>query len=188
MRHFSKILVLAVFLSPLLAGSAEAQEAKDKVAALNVAVINVELILRNAKSVKVIREQINKYRKTFQEEIQKEEEALRNANQELARQRSLLSAEAFAGKRRDFEKRVASVQRLVQERKLNLDRAQGQAMGKVQDILNTIITKLSQERGISLILRREQTILAVKELEITDVVLERLDKELPTVKVSDPVK
>ncbi|MHA1597771.1 MAG: OmpH family outer membrane protein [Alphaproteobacteria bacterium] len=153
--------------------------------ALKIAVINVDLILRNATSVKAIREQIGKYRKTFQEEIQKEEEALRNANQELARQRTLLSAEAFAGKRREFEQRVTKVQRLVQERKLNLDRAQAGAMGKVQDVLNGIITKLSEDQGISLILRRDQTILAVKELEVTDQVLKRLDKQLPTVKVAD---
>lgn len=188
MKHFFTFLVLAVFLNPLLPGVTKAQEAGGKGGPLKISVINVDFILRNAKSVKVIREKIGKYRKTFQEEIQKEEEALRNANQELARQRTLLSAEAFAGKRRDFEKRVSQVQRLVQERKLNLDRAQGQAMGKVQDVLNTIITKLSEERDISLILRREQTILAVKEMEITDVVLERLDKELPTVKVAAPVK
>jgi len=180
--------VLAVFLIPLLPGAAKSQEAKGKDVPLKISVINVDSILRNATSVKAIRGQIGKYRNTFQEEIQNEEEALRNANQELARQRTLLSAEAFAGKRRDFEQRVSQVQRMVQERKLNLDKAQGQAMGKVQDVLNEIISKIAEERNISLILRREQTILTVKEMEITDVVLERLDKMLPTVKVADPVK
>ena len=182
MKHIFAVFMLGIFLGTSLPGAALAQDAGGK---LKIAVINVEAILRNATAVKNIREQIGKYRKTFQEEIQKEEEALRNANQELARQRTLLSSEAFTGKRRDFEQQVSQVQKMVQERKLNLDKAQGEAMGKVQDSLSKIITKLSEEQGISLILRRDQTVLAVKSLEITDVILKQLNMVLPKVKVAD---
>ena len=144
------------------------------------------MIIRDASAFNSIREQIGKYRKVFQAEIQKEEEALRIANQELTRQRTLLSAEAFAEKRGDFEKRVAGVQRLVQQRKQNLDRAQGAAMGKIQKSLQKIVTTFAVEQDISLILRKDQTILASKALLITKVVLDRLNTAMPTIKVAPP--
>jgi Skp family chaperone for outer membrane proteins len=113
---------------------------------------------------------------------------LRNANQELTRQRTLLSAEAFTEKRKDFEKRVAGVQRLVQQRKQNLERVQGAAMGKIQKSLQEIVTAFALEQDISLIVRKEQTLLASNTLLITKVVLDRLNSVMPTVKVALPAK
>jgi len=184
LQRIISALVLGTFFLIVQALPAAAQ---DQGAQVKLAVINVEAIRRASLAVKSISEQIGKHRSAFQAEIQKEEEALRNANQELARQRTLLSAEAFAAKRQEFEQKVTSVQRLVQERKLKLDRAQGEAMGKVQDTLNEIVTTIANERELALILSKEQTILAAKPLDITAEVLSRLDKALPAVKVSEPV-
>lgn len=185
MKKISSLLVLMGLLSFTPVNDAFAQSAP---AGIKIAVIDINIILREAAAFKSIREQISAYRQTFQSEIQKEEETLRNANQELARQRTLLSAEAFAEKRREFEEKVVAVQRLVQQRKLNLDKSQAQAMGQIQDVLNEIVTALSEEHGISLILRKDQTILATVPLQITAQVLERLDAKMPTLSVPDPAK
>ena len=69
-----------------------------------------------------------------------------------------------------------------------MDRAQGEAMGKIQNSLNKIVTAFSTEQGISLILRKDQTILAGKALQITKVVLDRLNAAMPTIKVAAPAK
>lgn len=174
---FFIFVITAPTTSPL------AQATKNTV---KIGVIDINMIIRDALAFNSIREQISKYRKVYQAEIQKEEEALRNANQELTRQRTLLSAEAFAEKRGDFEKRVAGVQRLVQQRKQNLDRAQGAAMGKIQKSLQEIVIAFAMENDISLILRKDQTILASKALLITKVVLDRLNTAMPTIKVEPP--
>jgi len=184
LKFFSATLILALMLLVFTDG-ARAQENSTTV---KIAVININAIRQQALAIKSIAEQIGKYRSAFQAEIKKEEEALRNANQELSRQRTLLSPEAFAEKRREFEKRVSQVQLLVQERKGNLDRAQAESMGKVQDALNKIVTKIAKDKGYKLILRREQTILADKSLNITEQVLVALNKVLASVAVVEPAK
>ncbi len=180
-----KRILFIVFLAATVfhGGVADAAEG-----GVNVAVIDLNLIIREGKAFKGIREQIGNFRKVFQGEIQKEEEALRNANQELSRQRALLSQEAFAEKRKEFQGRVAAVQRLVQQRKVNLDRAQAAAMKTIQDKLNEIVTTMANEFSLSLILRKEQTVLAVPQLEITGQVLERLNAQLPAVQVPEPAR
>ena len=183
-----RLFLLFAMMSFLVLAPVKHSFAQAAGSGVKIAVIDINVILRDALAFKAIRDQIGKYRQTFQGEIQKEEEALRNANQELARQRTLLSPEAFTEKRREFEKQVAGVQRLVQQRKANLDKAQADAMKKIQNALNKIVTTLSNEQNISLILRKDQTILANKGLWITDQVLKRLDTTMPTIKVAAPVK
>jgi Skp family chaperone for outer membrane proteins len=183
LKKIITLLVFCIFFITVPTTSTLAQATSNTI---KIGVIDISMIIRDALAFNSVREQIGKYRKVFQAEIQKEEEALRNANQELTRQRSLLSAEAFAAKRADFEKRVAGVQRLVQQRKQNLDRAQGASMGKIQKSLQEILTTFASEQDISLILRTDQTILASKELLITKVVLDRLNTAMPTIKVAPP--
>ena len=150
---------------------------------INLAIIDIDAIRLHAAVVKDIRSQIVEFRKIFQAIIQKEEEALRNANQELARKRAILSPEAFAEERRKFEERLAEVQRMVQTRKQDLDKAQGDAMSKVEGILNGIVLEMAKEKGLDLILRKNQTVLGAKSLHVTKEVLERLDKKLPSLKL-----
>ncbi|NQV48272.1 MAG: OmpH family outer membrane protein [Rhodospirillaceae bacterium] len=187
MKKILTVLFLVTFISPIYVGSVAAQE-QSTTGVSKIAVISIDAIRRDSMAVKSIREQIETFRNKFQVEIQKEEDVLREANQALARQRTLLSAEAFDEKRREFEKQVATIQRLVQEKKLKLDQSQGGAMNKVQDKLNEIVSALATENNINLILSKDQTILAVKSLDITGLVLERLDKQLPELKVTAPAE
>ncbi len=153
-----------------------------------VAVIDVQMILVDAKAVKNIREQITKFGTQFEQEIEKERNEIRTANQELARQRTILSPEAFAEKRRKFEQRVVKVQRLVQQRQRELDKSRNEAMIVLNKAYTEIVWKVANELNLAVILRKNQTAYAVPSLDITKKVLTRLDKKLPTVKVSKPGK
>ena len=153
-----------------------------------VAIIDVQVILVDAKAVKNIREQIAKFGTQFEEEIEKERNKIRTANQELARQRTILSPEAFAEKRRKFEQRVVKVQRLVQQRQRELDKSRNEAMIVLNKAYTEIVWKIAKELNLAVILRKNQTAYAVPSLDITRKVLTRLDEKLPTVKVSKPGK
>ncbi len=177
----SSVFVLALVFT-VFSGPSFAQEKNDP-AAFRVAVVDMNQIMATAKAPQSIHAQINEKRKVFQAEIQKEEKELREGNQELARQRTIMSPEAFKEERRKFEERFVAAQRKMQERKLTLDRARAEAMEKVGDALKTVITKLVKEHGITLLLRKEQTVFSDKRLVITDFVVTELDKLLPSVKV-----
>ena len=153
-----------------------------------VAIIDVQVILVDAKAVKNIREQITKFGTQFEEEIEKERNEIRTANQELARQRAILSPEAFAEKRRKFEQRVVKVQRLVQQRQRELDKSRNEAMIVLNKAYTEIVWKIANELNLAVILRKNQTAYAIPSLEITRKVLTLLDEKLPTVKVSKPGK
>ena len=104
----------------------------------------------------------------------------------MAKKRTILSPEAFTKERRQFEQRVVAVQKLVQKRKRQLDQAQVDAMFKVEEQLNKIISDIAQKRKASIVLRRNQTILVARDIDVTAEVLDRLNKELTQVAVKKP--
>lgn len=156
--------------------------------AAKVAVLDVQRILREAKAMKNIRDQVSQLRKTYQEEIETKQADLRKDNEDLRRKRTILSSDAFDEERRKFDQKVAEVQRLVQSRNQQLDRANAEAVINVQKTLYQIVLDLANERSYGLIFRKSATIVVHPPIEITPEVLARLDTRLPAVQVSPPKK
>lgn len=182
-----RLAILALVSVLVFSISAQAQQASGTNAAIKVAVIDMDEITQKAKAVKGIRDQIAKYRTTLQTQIQSEEQALRTADQELARQRTILSPEAFNVERQKLGQRVQAFGRKVDHLKREFIRIENQSMGEVQIALSKVVTAAADEFKYTLILRKDQTMLAAKSHDVTPMIIERLDKALPTVKVPAPV-
>lgn len=179
-----RFLLLAVALLALLAAptAVPAQEAP----AVRLGILDVGRALRDASAVKGIRSQLDRYMDSYRADTQKEEQSLRAADAELGRKRTVLSAEAFAAERQKLEQRVAAAQGKVQDRRQSLERVHAEAMQKVQDALAGIVSAIAKERGLTLILRKDQTLFALPSYEITEEAMKRLDKQLPSVKIGNP--
>jgi len=168
----------------MVSGSAFAQEKKPLL--VKLAIINVEKIQGQATALKQLRAQLEKYGAAYKAEIQKEEQELRKANMDLARKRAVMSPEAFEEERKKFEQRFIQVQRKVQERRRSLDRAGREAKNTVQKSLNESIAEVAKENALTLILRHDQVVFWATDFDITALVLDRLNKKMPSVTVRDP--
>ena len=177
------MLCLAIAVSgwPPAIRSALAEKLPPTVAA----VIDYQRILREAAAARSIREQIEAQRKAYQEEISAEEKRLYEVEKEVSRQRSLLTPEAFAEKRREFEAEVAKVQRLVQERRRELDRMSAAALDEVKKALIEVVTGIAEERGFNLVLPSSEVLFFSRQIDLTEEVLAKLDEALPEVKVPE---
>jgi Skp family chaperone for outer membrane proteins len=151
-----------------------------------VAVVDIQHIMRESAAAKSIQGQIEKLRSSYQQEITKQENELRSAEQELNRQRTLVSPDAFNERRRQFEQRVGNLQKDVQSRKRALDQSFSSAMRTVENSLRGIIEQMVSERKLTLVLIKSQTVYSAPELEMTDEVMKRLNAKLPSVKVPPP--
>ena len=173
--------IAVAWLQPWVHHAAAAQ----KLPATVAAVIDYQRILRDAAAAKSIRQQIEARRQSYQEEISKEEKRLHEADKAFAKQRSVLSNEAFAEKRRAFEQEVAEVQRLVQDRRRELDGMAAAALNKVKEALIEIVTSIAEERGFNLVLPSSEVLFFARSLDLTEEVLTKLDARLPQVQLSE---
>lgn len=149
-----------------------------------VVVLDVQRVLRDSAAGKAAGQQLSEMRTRYQAEIAKSEEQLRSEQEELGRQRSLLSPEAFDERRRGFEQKLQQTQRLVQERNSSLEASQRQVREEIGKVVIAVVSEMMKERGFSLVLDRAQIVASDTSIEITADVLKRLDSRLPTVKVA----
>ena len=151
-----------------------------------VAVIDFQTLERDALAAKNIRSQVEIYRSQYAAIISQEEAQLRQLEQELKRQRAILSPEAFSQRRRAFEDSVARLQRQVQHRTRRLERSIETSLASVNKVLGPIIKELSGEFGFTLVLDKRQVRYFDDSFDITPIVLQRLDQRLPEVVVPPP--
>jgi Skp family chaperone for outer membrane proteins len=175
---FASLLMLLLLSGPALA--ADVGDNKP----LKIAVIDLQAVLADSKAGKSIQAQLEKLRKDFQEEFQKQEEKLRTEDQELSKQREKMAAEDFTKKRREFEGKVAAMQRDAQEKRRQLEQAVGRATGELQGKVFQVVGKIAEDRNINLVLSRTQVFLAQKSFDITIDTIKNLDAQITSVPVS----
>ncbi len=183
------IMLMGAVSGGLVPGPAAAQQAdapKTGAISLEIAVVDVQKILREATASKTIRPQLAKLKQEYRARFKKQEQELRAASQDLSRQRAILSPEAYEQQRKAFRKRASKVQREVQAARRRLDGALASAMRKVHRALRGITAKYARQEGIQLILPKSGVLLMETRFDITDEILQRLNKQLPTVKLELP--
>ena len=169
--------LLAAFLWMAIHSGLGAQEPNSPV----FAIIDVQRVLRESTAVKSLSRDIEERKGRYQGELRKKEETLRKADRELTRQRSILSAEAYAQKRGELERKVATLQRAARKRKRGLDQLFARGMSKVQNELAEIAKEIAEERGLDLILSKATVVIVKPEFEITKEAMNRLNTRLPEV-------
>ena len=169
--------LLAAFLWMAIHSGLGAQEPNSPV----FAIIDIQRVLRESTAVKSLSRDIEERKGRYQGELRKKEETLRKADRELTRQRSILSAEAYAQKRGELEQKVATLQRAARKRKRGLDQLFARGMSKVQNELAEIAKEIAEERGLDLILSKATVVIVKPEFEITKEAMNRLNTRLPEV-------
>jgi Skp family chaperone for outer membrane proteins len=168
-------LVLLLWTAFQTPPRAQAQELAPPV----IAIIDVQKVRRDSTAVKGLSKRIAEQKAQYQTALREQEQALREADQELARQRSILSPEAYAKKRGELEQRVGSMRREARNRKRGLDNIFAQGMAKVQAELAKVAKEIAEERGLDLILSKSTVVLVRPKFELTQEAVRRLNARLP---------
>ncbi len=149
-----------------------------------IAVVNIQQIMREAKAADAIRSQMKAKQKSFQEQLDGREKTLQEQDQELAKQRSVLSQEAFEEKYQEFREKAADAQKEVRQKRAALDRGFNAALSQVQEKVFEIVETIAQEKDIDAVISTGQMLYAHPDLDLTQEVLERLNREMPNVNVN----
>lgn len=181
MRFLLKTIMLAAVALTLAVAPASAQDAK---APLAIAVVDIQQLLKDSKAAQGIETQLATIRKNFQTEVEAEEKALRAAEKKIMDERASLSEEQLKTKAQDFQKQVQEGQKKIQAKKAKLDKAVATAIGKLRTEIVRVVADVGEKKNLDLVLARTDVVIVSKTLDITTEVLERINKDLPSVKVS----
>ena len=181
LKIFSALLITAIAALPARADTPTA-----KLPAPVIAIVDVQRILQESLAAQSVQKQLEAQRAKFQNEIEGEENGLRSAEQDLAKQRSELAAQAYADREQQLRQRFSSVENHVQERRKVLDQSFTDSMNTVRGALLDVVDHTAHEHGANIVIVKQQALWTDQPLDITDEVLKRLDQKLPKVDVATP--
>jgi outer membrane protein len=133
-----------------------------------------------------VQKQLEAQRSKFQTEIEGEENDLRQAEQDLSKQRDKLVAQAYADQEQQLRQRFSTVENHVQVRRKALDQSFADSMDTVRTALLDVVDKVARGHGANIVIVKQQALWTDQPLDITDEVLRRLDQKLPQVSVTMP--
>tara|TARA_B100000315_G_scaffold194030_1_gene184625 strand:- start:3662 stop:4240 length:579 start_codon:yes stop_codon:yes gene_type:complete len=184
-----KILIFFLILSFALIsdGNAQSQQTRE----IKMGILDIQQVMQQSLMAKDIARQIDAKRRKFRDEIKKEEEALRKANDELQKQRVILSPEAFAEEARKFRLKTTALQKKVQLRNQEFIQLRSSANRALQQAIQKALTQVTKRQGYNLVLRYSPQSILVRPdyLDISNFVLVQLNKNIKKYQIpSAPIK
>ncbi|MDE0810586.1 MAG: OmpH family outer membrane protein [Alphaproteobacteria bacterium] len=158
-------------------------QAIPKLEPVAVAVIDFRGVLSKSEAAKGIRKIIDTRREEFRSQFAQIEKQLREEQQALAQQRPIITADAFEQRAQNLQGRVRQAQLEAQRSNQQLKRGLDKAMDTVQKSLFRVVAELAEESGAGIVLFRNSIVIAVKNLEISQEALKRLNASLSKVEV-----
>jgi outer membrane protein len=146
-------------------------------------VIDIQQVLNESTAEQSVRSQLEARAAVFRDEFAKLENDLRGAEQELERQRTVLSAEAFEQKRQALEQRFADTQRKADSSRRQLEDAAGQVQKEIQTAIIEVTKTVAEQLNLDLVLLRPAAIYYSQDLDISELVVKGVNARLPSLKL-----
>ena len=150
----------------------------------SIAIVDLNLILSESKAAKDATKQFEIIQKNTEEEIIKSDKEMLEERNKLIEQQSVIAPEAFELKAKDYEKKLQNYQSEKQNKLRSLEGVLQKARNDILENVKPILEKLSKELGVTVILEKNSVLLSATNMDITDDVIKKLNKELPKIKVS----
>lgn len=191
----SVVLILTAAALPAVGQATEAQGARVSTPTGGIAtprpvigVIDQQRVMAESTAARSINAQKEKFQDIYQAFTAEEEKRLRVLDEGLSADRASLSPELFNTRMADFQGQVTEFQKLLQQKRRNLERSYAQAITEVQNTVIRLTDEIAAERGMNIVLYRSQVFLFDPKLDVTNDVVTRLNRVLPSVTMADPEK
>ena len=146
-----------------------------------IGVLGIPDIMHASTAAQQVEKLIGERREKLNEDAQKEQATWRDLQQALANQRASLNADQIRTKERELQERITNSQRQFRDRNRFIQEAAQVGLAQIERMLIATIRQVAESRGMNLVLHRAQVALNINEFDITDTVVEQMNKTLPSV-------
>ena len=173
MKYLVKIFVVTFLLLIYTHASAEQK----------VTYLDMKFVLNNSKAGKGAQDFLQKSFKENQKKFLDNENELKKEESDLLGQKTILTKEEYQKKSDNLRKKVIDYQ---SQRRASLDKITNQraeARQKLLDKLDPILKAYIEENDISFIIDTKNVLLGDPDFDITKIIVEKLNTELPSLNI-----
>lgn len=175
MRAVSKLLfaaIAAVSLSLPVASTASADEAAPAQAALKVAVLDTQKVLRESEEGLRVEANLRKMFDQKQGEMVQREKQLSQEYEDLQKEeKSKGKSDALERKKNDFKQKYAAYQQSAMDLQREFARKQNELYSPMIQKIGNIVRNVVQKEGLDLVVEKQATVYFRNDLEITEKVI-----------------
>ena len=148
----------------------------------NIVYIDINFILENSIVGKSINNQIKNLQSAENEKFKTIEKKLIENEKKIISQKNILDEKQFKNEVDKHKKDLSDYRNQKKTMFDNLNKKKSEYLKKVLNSLNPIISKYVEENEISLVLQKNNIIVAKKELDITNKILDLLNEQIKEIK------
>lgn len=170
---------LLVFVTALLAFTGISQAHAE----IKIGIVNVEKVYTDSKAAKSIKSQQEKLTKDLEEELKKQGKVFEKKEKEFQEQRADLSPDELKEKAEKLQKEFNETRADLQKKRSKLQKSLIKAEEKLRQEVIKISGNIAEEKGYDIVMPSQNTIVVNVEMDITDAVLEQLNKKVKEIPV-----
>jgi Skp family chaperone for outer membrane proteins len=184
---FGIIFIAALVLLGLFLYKNYPQNISSGEATVKIAIIDSARIKNKSKPFLKVRELLESEHTKAHDEIAKQEQELRKEFEDLKRTKA--EAAKMKELKEEFDKKLGALEQTVLQKREKLTKEFAKITSDLENQLKKIIQDIAQKQSIHIVLNKyiqeTQAILySSSALDITEEVIERLDKEVPPIQIS----
>jgi Skp family chaperone for outer membrane proteins len=148
-----------------------------------ILMVDVRIVMSLSKVGQDIQRQVEALKQQATRDLNGEGEALKREETQLQQQAAILAPDVKARRIRDFQAKATAFQGKIQQRGGLIQGGVLKARQQIEEALGPILQGIMKERGATLLLDRSSVLLAPNAIDVTQLVIQRLDMKMSTVKV-----
>jgi Skp family chaperone for outer membrane proteins len=148
-----------------------------------ILMIDMRRVMALSKVGQDIQHQVEALKQQASKDLNGEGAALRNEETQLQQQAAILAPDVKARRIKDFQVRATAFQQKIQKRGQLIQGGVLKAQQQIEQALGPVLQGIMKERGATILLDRSSILLAPNSIDVTELVIQRLDMKMPTVKV-----
>jgi len=185
-RFFAKISLLAVvlFFGAFNIKAVNAQTISPNPLSTSIAVVDIKLIVEKSKAALSLAKQLQETQGKFQKEIKKVETSLKEKEEKLVKQKTIIEESAYEEKVKQFQSEVFDANQNVKKKKATLEKGYLKGLEQIRGVTLDIIADIARANKYSIVLPKSQLLYSEKANDISEQVLTKLDSKLSSVKLN----
>ena len=147
--------------------------------------IDINKILNESDAGIFLNKELKKLNDVNIEEFKNIENSIKSEEENILKQKNILKESDFNAKVSELREKIKSYSELKNKKNSELNKLRDNAVNKILNVLNSILTKFSVDNSISLIIDKKNIIIGKTELDVTNKILKLLNEKINKVELNN---
>jgi Skp family chaperone for outer membrane proteins len=149
-----------------------------------IGIVDIPEVQRLSTAFNQVREEIERRRSRLNDDLQREQNGWREAQQALATQRANLGPDQVRQRERELQDRITDSQRIFRNRSQAIEQAAQQSLMQIEENLGNIVRQVAASRNVNIVLPRPLVIMNEPAFDLTEEVGQQFNRTLRQVAIA----